>query len=265
MYRGVCTSSERICIDNRTGICGPFAERLYDHLLSIIHRRSEAYLARIRMISDGTLLSAEWDGESLRGDADSFAVLLRSLRDTTVYIDLSGDMSALLEEGEKLFSSLSNGSLREYVRYTVLTEDENTASLVYSGLYHGTFLHGAVPFTTTNEDILVHTAWNGSSHRAVFRIKPARLDEAAALSDLLEQHFDIEIRLEYGSLTIEQVDIGGISAVSEYVGVLEGLIAISSEASITGFLCAEGEDEFALLRLMPISGHIQVQTSVIDA
>ena len=83
--------------------------------------------------------------------------------------------------------------------------------------------------------------------------------------DRLEQALNIDILRDGHAITIEQVSLDGLEEVRLYHSSLEELARISLSSEVSGYLCAEGEDAFALLRFIPIGNAIQLQTAVIDA
>ena len=258
-------SSERIIIRNTGEETRAFMLALFTYLNDILEVRGPGYLSRVKIDADGVPYVFEWD-DTLGGDiaADIQKRISRAAQ-LNVRIDMSGQIGQLLEKRDDLFAMLSDGALRDRVWYSILTEDDGTAALVFSGLYHGAFLHGAVPFTVSNEDILVHTRWNGSSHHARFEVAEAQWSSAEAIMDRLEQTLNIDILQDGHAITIEQVSLDGLEEVRLYHSSLEELARISLSSEVSGYLCAEGEDAFALLRFIPIGNAIQLQTAVIDA
>lgn len=208
------------------------------------------------------------DAENLENSACVNQALekLDQLDEFDVRVNMCCELFRMDDAQAALSGMLGSGQLKDCVRYCALLQDETTASLTLSGLYRGAFLHGAVPFTGDNEDILVACGWNGLTHRAEFSLPESAADQVADLVDALESRLEIDLEFapDGRSLKIESLQLAGHDDVLFYRDTLAQLTGMSDRAQITGALVPDSDAVFALLRFVPAGAGILIQTAVAE-
>lgn len=259
-------SCEHIHIRRVPGRTDAFMSALQGYLRALFQLLNHLGSAELSISLDGAQTRFEWL-DDVCPDSDGVQIeLLAQANEIDVRVDMCCDRFPMEDAQKALSDLLKDGSLKDCVRYCALIEDEQTSSLTLSGLYRGAFLHGSVPFTSNNEDILVDTQWSGSSHRAEFEIAQGNEDQVRDLADLLESRLGIVLNLsgDGRTLIIDGVQLCGRQDVRFYRETLETLARLSARALITGSLIPESDTVFALLRFVQQGSAVSVQTAVAE-
>lgn len=260
-------SCEHIHIHRIPGRTDAILSALQGYLRTLFQLLNHLGSAEILIDLDGAQSRFEWLDDVCPASDEGCIDRLTQADEIDVRVDMCCDQFPMEDAQKAISALLKDGSLKDCARYCALIEDDQTSSLTLSGLYRGAFLHGSVPFTSNNEDILVDTQWNGSSHRAEFQLRPESEEQARDLVELLESHLDIELNLsdDGRSLVIDGVQLGGRHDVRFYRETLEKLVRLSDRALITGSLIPESDNVFALLRFVQEGSLVNVQTAVAEA
>jgi len=259
-------SSEHIVIKAVAGRTEAFIAVVQAYLTTLFGLSDEFGSAEIVIRLDDEEHRFRWLDDERPGQSEGTIRALADAASIDVRIDLCWDLFRMVPEQQALRGMLAGGGLKDLVKYQALMSDEHTASLVMSGLYHGAFLHGSVPFSGQTADILATTSWNGLTHRAQFMVPEVAEVRARELADQLEQRFEIELSFddEGRELLIEGLELKGSGDVHFYRDVLEKLLQLSARALITGSLTPEDDDTYALLRFVQEGSQVIIQTAVAD-
>ncbi|MBQ8973243.1 MAG: hypothetical protein IJ074_09220 [Clostridia bacterium] len=260
-------SCEHIEIHAQPGQTDAFIRALQDYLRVLFSLSDELGSAELALTLDGETYEYVWMDDERPGAAGEQINALANAKEIGIRVNMCSELTDLASEQRKLNAMLRDGSLKDWVRYVELLADERTTSLTMSGIYRGAFLHGAVPFSGANEDILVSTQWNGLTHRAEFQLRKEERDSARELADALEQRFEIDLSIsnDGGALLIEGLELKGLDDVRFYRETLETLVRKSEQNAITGALIPEDDRVFALLRFVPEGSSVFIQTAVAEA
>ena len=260
-------SCEHIRIRRVPGRTDGFIRQLQEYLKTLF-RLSDAFgSAELHLQADGDERTFLWLGDE-HPEIDLAAIdALAEASQIDVRVDLCSERPCMEDARDRLTALLASGTLKDCVRYCELLEDEHTSSLFLSGLYRGAFLHGSVPFTANDEDILEDAVWNGYTHRAEFHFAEesveAMLDLADRIQDRIEE-IDLELSDDDRRLEIGSVQLACREDVSFYREALEQLVRLSDHAQLTGALTPESDAIFALLRFVREGSAVVAQTAVAE-
>ena len=267
MKKSSALSCEHIRVHRVPGRTDGFIDALQRYLKSLFVQNDKLSWVEIRIVNDDRSYCFEWQDGCLCGDGSDEALTGMAEADRSdVRVDMCCEFFHMEDAQSALTDVLRDGLLKDCVRYVALLQDESSSALMLSGLYRGSFLHGAVPFTADNQDILVVCKWNGFTHRAAFRFPESAVNAAAALADELEDRLEIELTLsdDGRNLTIESLQLADRREVFFYRDKLEQLARLSEHAQITGALAPDSDSVFALLRFVQEGSGIIWQTAVAE-
>ncbi len=259
-------SCEHIHIHRILGRTDAFIAALQGYLHTLFTHFDEFGSVKIMIVCDDRSFQYEWVAGEQPSDYDPATLAVGESGEIDVQIDLYCEQTDIEEHQNTLFSLSRHGVLKDCVRHCILLEDEQTTSLMMSGMYRGAFLHGSVPFTSGNVDILEDTKWIDSSHRASFHFPEGAEDDAEDLLEQLETRLAIEANLTDNrrTLIIDGTQLDGRGDVYFYRDMLAKLVSLSDDALITGALMPESDTIFALLRFVQEGSSILVQTAVAE-
>ena len=267
MKNSSALSCEHIRIRRAPGRTDGFIDALQRYLKSLFTQNDKLSWVEVRIADDDRSYCFEWQDGGLCGDgADEALTGMAGANRIDVRVDMCCEFFHMEDAQSALTDVLRDGQLKDCVRYVALLQDESSSALMLSGLYRGSFLHGAVPFTADNQDILVVCKWNGFTHRAEFRFPESAVNAAAALADELEDRLEIELTLadDGRSLTIESLQLADRREVFFYRDALEQLARLSERAQITGALAPDSDSVFALLRFVQEGSGVIWQAAVAE-
>ena len=260
-------SCEHIRVLRQPGRTDALLGALQSYLTALFRLAGEFGAAEITITPDNRAYRFEWTGDLRPEPADEAIAAIADADLIDVRVDLCSDEINPETLHSELSRLLATGELRDCAYYVALIQDDQTTSLVVCGMYHGAFLHGSVPFSSENQDILVGTVWSSMTHRAEFKIKPGCAEQAEEVADALEQRFEIDLARDMDdglTVRISGIVLNGQRGVMFYRDCLARLSALSDQAMITGALTPEDDHTFALLRFVPAGSEILVQTAVAE-
>lgn len=260
-------SCEHIHIHRIAGRTDAFIAALQGYLRTLFMQNDKLSWMEIRIANDNASFCLQGQDGVLTGDsADEALSGMTAADEIDVRVDMCCELFHMDGAQAVLSDALRSGQLKDCVRYCALLQDEQTSSLTLSGLYRGAFLHGAVPFTQDNEDILVACKWIGFTHRAEFRFPESAAGAASALTEQLEDRLEIDLTFspDGRELKIQGLELADRREVLFYRDALEQLVRLSESARITGALAPDSDSVFALLRFVQDGSGVVLQTAVAE-